>query len=109
MIDICDLIFITFDKRNSTMQKFNCCDKNALNYSIAKLWLHSIEKKWYCMQNLLKSSFNHHFNDNFMIFVHSNMLFDAFNKRKLMMQQRTLCDNRALKYLIAKIWRHTKS
>ena len=45
MIDKCDLIFITFDKRNSTMQKFNDCDKNVLNYSIAKVQLHSIKKK----------------------------------------------------------------
>ena len=109
MIDICDLISITLDKRNSTMQKFSCCDKSALNYSTAKIRLHSIEKKWYCMQSLLKSSFNHHFNDNFMIFVHSDMLFDALNKRKSMMQQRALCDSRALRYSIAKIFRHTKS
>ena len=108
-MNICDLIFITFDKRNSTMQKSSCCDKNALNYLIVKIRLHSIEKKWYCMQSLFKSSFNHHLNDNLMIFVHSDMLFDALNKRKSMMQQRTLCDNRALKYSIAKIWRHTKS
>ena len=109
MIDICDLIFITFDKRNSTMQKSSRCDKNALSYSIAKIRLHLIEKKWYCMQISLKSSFNHHLNDNLMIFVHSDMLFDALNKRKSMMQQRALCDNRALRYSIAKIWRHTKS
>ena len=64
MIDICDLISIALDKRNSTMQKSSRCDKDALNYSIAKIRLHSIEEKWYCMQISLKSSFNHHLNDN---------------------------------------------
>ena len=45
MIDICDLIFITFDEKNSTMQQFSCCDKNALNYTIAKIRLHTNAKK----------------------------------------------------------------